>query len=149
MTSVIKRSIEFNVVANIEIAQAAKEQRELRNIYSLDVPKNWPQGPDSPEQGKESRSQEEKSPPEVIEAAFKEAMEERTSAYDSHPAPQKRFAWVKRLKITGEKTDDGKTAWELLENPQSLEESMTKELFENVKQWRVMEAMAEAEYEDQ
>ena len=149
LTSVIKRSIEFNVITNIEIARAAKEQRELHNIYSLDVPKKWPQGFDSREQGEEGDSQEEKSPPEVIEAAFKEAMEERTSAYDSHPAPQKRFEWVKRLKITGGKTDDGKSAGELLENPQSLEDSMTKELFENVRQWRVMEGMAEAEYEDE
>jgi Zn-dependent protease with chaperone function len=148
LTSVIKRSIEFNVVANIEIAQAAKEQRKLRNIYSLDVPQKWPQGFDSREQEEKDRGQEEKSPPQVIEAAFKEAMEERTSAYDSHPAPKKRFEWVNRLEITGEKTDDGKTAWELLENPQSLEETMTKELFEKVKQWRVIKAMAEAEYEE-
>ncbi|NIM16655.1 MAG: M48 family metalloprotease [Candidatus Aminicenantes bacterium] len=146
LSSVIKRSIEFNLMANIEITQAEKEKRELHNLYTLEVPKNWPEGFFSQEEGS---SQEEKSPPELIEAEFKEALEQPTSAYDSHPAPQKRIEWVKRLKTPEKETNNEKTAWELLENPESLEKRMTKELYENVKQWRVMQAMAEAVYEEE
>ena len=145
LSHIIRRSIEFNLITDMEIHQAKYENRELQNLYSLEVPDTWP---DSDKEKVSEQSTVDQPqvplPGEVVETSFKHSMGTPTSAYDSHPAPEKRIEWVKKLKTTAQISDDGKPAWDLLENPTALQELMTKQMHENVKEAWVQEALAEA-----
>ncbi len=72
----IRRSIEFRLLSNIEIELARKEERRLNNLYNLEIPSAWP--PLKTEAGETLDSEAEqpdKSPVEVIEDAFQEEIE--------------------------------------------------------------------------
>jgi hypothetical protein len=72
------------------------------------------------------------APPEVtqgaaIDEALRAALEEKGSAYDSHPAPAQRIAWVERAAAQhAEVVDDGAPAWDLLDDRDALQAQMTE-----------------------
>jgi Zn-dependent protease with chaperone function len=166
LTHAIKRSIEFNVTANVEISQAEKEGRKVRNLYSLPFPQEWPEPKkaedpeaeteepgnketvDKKAEDKEAeQAEQEKSPVEVVEEQFREAMKSPTSPYDSHPAPQKRIEWVERMGDVRQLEDDRQPAWDLLEDSQALQEKLSLKYHDDLVQYWTMLAMAQAEAE--
>lgn len=131
LKQVIRRSIEYNLISHIEINQAIQERRHLKNLYVLKVPEKWPEL----DQDNDGENTDGMTPAEKIEAAMNEAMKEQASPFDSHPAPQQRIRWVESLENVPEVEDDGRSAWELLENAKVLQEMMINELDERVQEY--------------
>ena len=69
------------------------------------------------------------SPVEVTRAA----LERPSSAYDSHPAPAARIAWVERLRGSPGELENGAPAWDLLEDRSALEAIMTDVIEERLR----------------
>lgn len=129
---VIKRSIEYELISDIEINQAIREKRHLQNLYHLAVPEQWPAAEDHGEGNVNRDGQLAKdlsqTPPEKVEAAFNAEMKEQTSPFASHPAPQHRIRWIEALSDVPVVEDDGRSAWELLENAKALQELITNDI---------------------
>jgi Zn-dependent protease with chaperone function len=139
---VVRRSIEFDALANHEVEGALRAQRPLRNLYAL---RAAPAGTLSPEQLQGvvdavaaaakspeglTEGQTIDAPPEVtkeaIDEALQAALQQKGSAYDSHPAPAQRIAWVERVASPAEVDDDGAPAWDLLDERDTLQAQMTE-----------------------
>jgi Zn-dependent protease with chaperone function len=134
----IKRSIEYEFVSNFEINQAILERRHLKNLYSLEVPGQWPE---SGKSGNENENEEKNfsdpdlTPEEKVAAAVEEAMNEKTSPFNSHPAPMQRIRWIEALQNVPDVEDDGRSAWDLLENAKELQDLMTNEIDARVQEY--------------
>lgn len=138
LKQVIRRSIEYDLISNIEIRQAIQERRHLKNLYILNVPEKWPdldQDNDGEKTDENDAPEPDSTPVKKIEAAMNEAMKRQASPFDSHPAPQQRIRWVESLQNVPEVEDDGRPAWELLENAKVLQEMMISELDERVQEY--------------
>lgn len=138
LKQVIRRSIEYDLISNIEIRQAIQERRHLKNLYILNVPEKWPeldQDNDGEKTDENDVPEPDPTPVEKIEAAMSEAMKKQASPFDSHPAPQQRIKWIESLQNVPEVEDDGRPAWELLENAKALQEMMIGELDEKVQEY--------------
>jgi Zn-dependent protease with chaperone function len=131
---VIRRSVEFDLLANREVEQAVAEARPVRNLYELSPATN-PEPPSDADGPIDIQQQ--------IETAFAEAMQEAGSAYDSHPPAQQRIAWVERLAGTPRIVDDGAMVWELLGESTELKEQMTRVVNDNVQLALAYEAAAQ------
>jgi Zn-dependent protease with chaperone function len=130
---VVRRSIEFDLLANREIDQAIQAQRPLRNLYALHTASSGAGQLQAvadavAAQAGEARegSAPEEVPSEAIDQATQAALEEKASAYDSHPAPSQRIAWVERLQNAPQVADDGAPAWDLLDDRDALQAQMTE-----------------------
>lgn len=133
LTHAVRRAIEFKLLSDIEISLALKEERNLNNLYSLEIPQVWPSlNTKNNETTEQQPEQPDKLPVEVIEEAFQEAIGRGATAYDSHPAPKQRIEWVNKLRDIEPVHDNGKPAWELFGNFTSLQESMTRYIGEMV-----------------
>ncbi len=121
---VIRRSIEFDLVANLEIRDAVTSARPIKNLYSLGVPHHWWSGSD--------HDSSHKTPVEAVDAALESALAEPTSPYDSHPAPHERFAWVEALDVPEPEDRDDSPAWGLLGGGEKIQEAMTATIQENL-----------------
>lgn len=131
LTHVVRRGIEYNLIADLEIDQAIQERRNLNNLYSLQVPEKWPETNTSDNIDEGAKGNDEKTqltPKEKIEGVFIEAMNKKTSHYDSHPAPQQRIGWVENLKNVPSVEDDRSPAWDLLDNAKTLQDIMTGDI---------------------
>ncbi|MCC6751692.1 MAG: M48 family metalloprotease [Deltaproteobacteria bacterium] len=138
LRAVIRRSIEFDLRTNHEIEQAIAEARPIRNLYRLSAPdaasivatRSAETSPTNTAADAAGESPEATLPAasfeDQVEAAFAEAMEHAGSAYDSHPPPAQRIAWVERLTSAPTIEDDGASAWSLLAAPEEVQERMTK-----------------------
>lgn len=133
---VIRRSVEFDMLANREVERAVAEARPVRNLYELSPAT-------SPKPEPEVDANTDLDIQQQIETAFAEAMQEAGSAYDSHPPAQQRIAWVERLAGTPHTVDDGAMAWELLGESAELKEQMTRVVNDNVQQALAFEAAAQ------
>lgn len=80
-------------------------------------------------------SDPDSTPGEKVAAAFNEAMNEKTSPFDGHPAPMQRIRWIQALQDVPDVEDDGRPAWELLENAAALQELMTREIDARVQEY--------------
>jgi hypothetical protein len=78
LTHVIRRSIEFDAIANREFQAASEAQRPLANLYELPVP-------DDPQYRAE------------IQQLIDRALSAETTADDSHPSPKDRFRFGERI----------------------------------------------------
>ncbi|RPH99194.1 MAG: hypothetical protein EHM72_11790 [Calditrichaeota bacterium] len=110
---VIRRSIEFESLADVELGLAVQLNRLPQNLYRLTTTND---------------SEQEIN----INRQFEKVMAERTHQRDSHPSLQQRIEAISLLPepdavetITGE-------AWALLPQRSSLEEKMTSGIYENV-----------------
>lgn len=142
---VIWRSIEYDMISRVEIHQAISRNRRLNNLYTLEMPETWPQTEREEESGEEQDASEEKaeSPQAIAEDAFQQAMNAQTSAYDSHPATHQRISWVEHVKADTDMEDDGRPAWDLLENGAELQTRMTALINENVQEYIRHQQIAE------
>ena len=136
----IHRMIEFDLVAQIENVSALKQSRQTSNLYTLEPPADWPKFDedkkepetkpvDAQERETKGKAEDkpEKKPHEVVEEAFEQALKQKTSAYDSHPAPRDRIELVERLRNAPDLEDDGTPAWSLFSDPVRLQEAMTSQ----------------------
>jgi Zn-dependent protease with chaperone function len=128
----IKRSIEYELVSDIEINQAIRDRRHLNNLYTLKVPEHWPESEGDrngdENDNKAANAKMDLTPAEKVETALNEATKEPTSPFDSHPAPMQRIRWVEALKNVPDVGDDGRPAWDLLENAAALQEMLTSHI---------------------
>ena len=103
------RSLEFD--RNIE-ALATRAERDARPIASLYA---LPEGIAA------------RDADQALKTAIAAAMNDAGSAYDSHPPPGKRIAWVSRIASEpAAGADAGASAWGLFADREALEQEMTR-----------------------
>ncbi|APR86392.1 Zn-dependent protease with chaperone function [Minicystis rosea] len=107
MTHVIRRSIRFDAHADASLKEIIQNQRALVNLYAY-----------KPDDGPRA---------ETIDEAFEDAMSREPSAYDSHPAPSDRIAWVRALAVPPPAPCEADQAlvWTLFADRKKVERQMT------------------------
>jgi Zn-dependent protease with chaperone function len=108
LTHVIKREIEFNKYANIEIEEAFKFKRPLNNLYDL----------------KETHDDQ-------IEDELNKALNAKTTEDDTHPSPVDRFKYIDGIQSSNSRNDSSLVK-DLFHNWNALTEEMTKALEDKV-----------------
>lgn len=120
---VIDRSIRFDAHANAVLAEVIHGEKSLSNLYTYQ--------PSSTSMVEESKLSE----------ALERAIDREPSAYDSHPRPADRFAWVDALGTDGgpKEPDDGEQAWLLFDDRVRLERRLTDEVRKNLREGQGIE----------
>jgi len=98
---VIRRQVEFEDVADLEINDAVKSRRALQNLYELPV-------------SNETR----------IDEKINAALARQTSEDDTHPGPAERFRLAHRVSFTGE-LPASRMVWELFADRAALTQEMS------------------------
>jgi hypothetical protein len=101
LTHVVRKSVEFNYTANLEINESANSRRALQNIYELQTVDN----------------------PDLQEAIAK-SLESETTEDDTHPSPKDRFRYIKKVVVSGEQPARG-MVWDLFKDKEALTREMT------------------------
>ena len=111
---VIERSIRFDSHINRTLNEVTKASSALPNLYEYRPA----------EVGTE----------EDFARAVEAALQAEPSAYDSHPSPSNRFAWVRLMPTGGAavSADDDSPAWDLFSDRSALECSLTDVVREQV-----------------
>lgn len=113
LTHVIERSVRFDAQARVALSPGLEARPALKNLYH------------------QLRSAE------IVEGdvarEVSQALDQKPSAYDSHPAPKDRIAWVRALAApepspTHADADDARDAWQLFADRERLEHQMTQEV---------------------
>ena len=102
LTHVVKRSAQFNAIATQEINASLAARRVIQNLYELPAIENA----------------------DVAEAA-REALNRETSEDDTHPSPNDRFRFTRRITSQTEPGLSG-MVWDLFTNREALTSEMTK-----------------------
>lgn len=107
---VIEASVRFDAHVNATLQEVIEQKRPLPNLYRF--------------QPLAARSQQE------VAEAIEQALRREPSAYDSHPAPADRIAWVHRLATPEAESsaDDRDPVWSVFEDRDELERLMTAEI---------------------
>ena len=111
LTFVVRRSIEFSMLANAEIKQADEQKRSYSNFYDLS----------------------ELSPESDLENEVQKSLNRKTSEQDTHPSPVDRFRYVEGITKNGLNTDSG-TVHAFFTNWEELTVEMTDEIHKMIKQ---------------
>jgi hypothetical protein len=101
LTHVVKRSAQFNVIATQEINASLAARRVIQNLYELPAIENA----------------------DVAEAT-REALNRETSEDDTHPSPNDRFRFTRRITSQTEPALSG-MVWDLFTNREALTAEMT------------------------
>lgn len=109
---IIRRDVEFGMQVNTEVEQAVAETRGLRNLYTLPTVQDF---------GK-------------LEEKVGEVMSRTSSPYDSHPSPKERFALMERIRVSGFAEDDSRPALALIPNVETVQDEMTAEVNQNLRE---------------
>ncbi|HWN09551.1 MAG TPA: tetratricopeptide repeat protein [Pyrinomonadaceae bacterium] len=99
---VVRKGVEFQLAAEMEINESASSQRALQNLYGLQVTEN----------------------PEV-ESMVEETLNRKTSEDDTHPSPNDRFRFIRKIVLTSEQPVSGQV-WDLFKDKEALTLEMTK-----------------------
>jgi hypothetical protein len=102
LTHVVKRSAQFNVIATHEINASLAARRVIQNLYELPAIENA----------------------DVAEAT-REALNRETSEDDTHPSPNDRFRFTRRITSQTEPALSG-MVWDLFTNREALTAEMTR-----------------------
>jgi Zn-dependent protease with chaperone function len=126
LTHVIERSVRFDAHVNATLNEVVPKRLPLGNIYSF--------------------RPSEAPPPDDVAKATELALGARPTAYDSHPCPEDRIAWVRALASGGRPRapEDELPAWGLFEQREVIEGRMTSKVRERVRAARGVEIPAEA-----
>lgn len=116
LTFVVRRSIEFDMLATAEIKQAEEQKRSYNNFYELS---------------------ELSSAESDLESELQKALNRKTSEQDTHPSPVDRFRYVKGITKSNLHTDGG-TVHELFTNWGELTVEMTAEINNMIKNQKRM-----------
>ena len=109
---VIKRSVRFDAHTQATLTEVVEHKLSLANLYTY-----------KPKSGVDKRE---------VKNAIEEALEREPSAYDSHPSPKERIAWVRALAAPGATDDGDAQAWDLFSDRDALERTMTAQVRDNV-----------------
>jgi hypothetical protein len=119
LTHVISASVRFDAVADATIKRALQDKLPVANLYRHSEPL-------SAEGAME------------VERLTQEALTREPGAYDSHPSPAQRFAWVEKVAAAAPPRHadpaDEAEAWSLFEDREELEVYMTTTVRTNVEQ---------------
>lgn len=98
---VIRRQVEFNNIANAEITSASRLRRPVQNLYEMTAA-------------------------EGLEIGLKvnEAINRPTSEDDTHPSPNERFRYARRVVCNTELAPAG-MVWDLFVNPTAITDEMS------------------------
>jgi len=99
---VVRKGVEFQLAAEMEINESASSQRALQNLYALQVTDN----PD-------------------VESMVAETMNRETSEDDTHPSPNDRFRFIRKIGLANEPPVSGQV-WDLFKDREALTLEMTK-----------------------
>lgn len=116
LTFVVRRSIEFGMLANAEIKQAEEQKRSYSNFYELSEP-------DTIESDLESEVQK--------------SLNRKTSEQDTHPSPVDRFRYVEGITKRNPGNDTG-TVHEFFPGWEELTVEMTGEIDKMIKEQKRM-----------
>ena len=97
----VRRQIEFNHFASKEIEEALKSGEALQNVYALEV-----------------------QPEEALEEAIDHAINRQTSEDDTHPSPNDRFRFTRKIVSQSEPPISG-MVWDLFADRAALTGEMT------------------------
>lgn len=111
LTFVVRRSIEFSMLANAEIKQADEQKRSYNNFYDLS----------------------ELSPESDLENEVQKSLNRKTSEQDTHPSPVDRFRYVEGITKNSLNPDNG-TVHAFFTNWEELTVEMTDEINKMIKQ---------------
>jgi len=102
LTHVVRKSVEFQMLSELEINESASSQRALQNLYGLQVVDN----PD-------------------VESKVDETLNRKTSEDDTHPSPTDRFRFTRRIVSSSEQPVSGQV-WDFFKDKEALTLEMTK-----------------------
>lgn len=108
LTHVIKRQIEFEKYANVEIEEAVELKRPINNLYEL--------------HGNHDTT---------IEEELSEILNSKTTEDDTHPSPADRFRYIEGIKSANVIEDDSLVK-DLFQDWNALTEEMTKTIDERI-----------------
>jgi Zn-dependent protease with chaperone function/Flp pilus assembly protein TadD len=109
LTHVIDASVRFPARAEIEIREAVEQKRPLADLFGARA-----LGPEAAAE---------------VERGVRGALEAEPTAYDSHPAPALRIAWVRALASRGgDAADDDDEVWTLLPERAEVERTLTRQV---------------------
>jgi Zn-dependent protease with chaperone function len=103
LTHVIRRDIEFNLVAHKEINEAFSSQRALQNLYEM--------------------SELDDSIKKDLEQQYNENISRPTTDDDTHPSPEDRFKWASQIK-SRECAPISGMVWDLFKDKAALTQEM-------------------------
>ena len=109
---VIRRSLEFDALANTEIKEGIEMHRPLQNLYEL-----------PPAQSA------------TIETEFDNALHRKTTDDDTHPSPADRFRFVAQLRNPSCAPRSGEV-WELFKDREAITREMMTTLEQRIAQYR-------------
>ncbi|HUH99319.1 MAG TPA: M48 family metalloprotease [Anaerolineales bacterium] len=113
LRNIIWQTIAFPMQADHEIRRSFDLHQPVHDLYDLPL--------DPKLQGELNRK-------------FEDAIERTTSAYDSHPAPHERIAWIERLHSPHfSLADEQLPALDIVPDPEALKIEMTGQLMKNVR----------------
>jgi Zn-dependent protease with chaperone function len=125
LSHVVTRSIRFDKHADATLREVIDGSLPLANLYRF--------APTKPVEAQE------------VEGAIAQAMNAEPSAYDSHPRPADRIAWVGDVACAhGDAVDDASPAWSLFADREALERRLTDEVRANVRARHGVDIPAEA-----
>jgi len=110
---VVERGLRFDAHVGATLKEVVEGKVPLANLYTY-APKETPQD---------------------LSSAIEDALNRKSSPYDSHPTPAERFALVRALPQHGSESgaDDHLPAWSLFTDPLAMQQSMTAQVRENVR----------------
>jgi Zn-dependent protease with chaperone function len=109
---VFQQNIAFWLRANHEIRQSVAIKQPIVNLY---------------------KALANDSLQDEFKKQLDEKMKSQTSAYDSHPAPQDRIAWIERLNIPYQPIENASSpTLELLPNLEQLQRLLTADLMKSI-----------------
>lgn len=109
---VIAASVRFDARAKATLQEVVDSRAPLANFYRY-----------TPAQADDA---------DAIERAIEEELTREPTAYDSHPAPRDRIAWVSALASSGEGSPDPSEAWSVFTDREALERLLTAEIRHNL-----------------
>lgn len=112
LSHVIRRDIEFNLVADKEINDALNSNRALQNLYEMT-----------------GQNEEIKKD---LEQMYNENIARPTTEDDTHPSPQDRFKLISRIKSKETAPISGQV-WDLFKNREALTKEMNALLETRIK----------------
>jgi Zn-dependent protease with chaperone function len=112
LTHVIRQNLLFNMQLNTALNKNAAEFEAVKNIYAL------------PSVDSDDNKQ--------LETKLAEVMQHQSSAYDSHPAPNERFALLEKLNLEMHDENLNTPVTDLISNYDTLQLEMTTVIQSNI-----------------
>jgi Zn-dependent protease with chaperone function len=113
---VVSRSVRFDAHVDATLNEVVDQKRPLPNLYRY-----------------QPAAAADPAAERTLGEAIEQAMEREPHAFDSHPAPRQRLAWVRALAAPGTPSpDDEREAWSLFEDREAIEQRLTREVREAV-----------------